>query len=271
MRSRLTFWLLLVTLLGAGGILLSRTPWMAPLEGWAMRGLKPVQGTVSRLTSPVRGFFDTLARMGDLEEENESQRQEIERLQQEIVRLRELEIENQRLRVLLDYGAEQQGYQFLPAAIIGRDPSNLMQCIIIDKGTQDGVEEGMVVVANGGLAGRVTQSLVTSAKVLLITDPSSSVNAMVQRSRALGVVNGKPGSRLMMEFVPQSEEAMEGDLVITSGLGGGFPKGLFIGHVVKMGGDDMDLFRELQLQPAVQFDRLENVLVITNFTPIGLD
>jgi len=244
---------------------------MAPLEAWVMRGLKPVQGTVSHLTSPLRGFLDTLARTGDLEAENERQQQEIERLRKEIVRLRELEIENQRLHVLLNYEAENRGWQFLPAAIIGRDPSNLMQRIIIDKGTEDGVEEGMVVVASGGLVGRIIQSFSTSARVLLITDPSSSVNAMIQRSRALGVVSGKPGNKLMMEFVSQSEEAMEGDLVITSGLGGGFPKGLFIGHVVELGGGDPGLFRELWLQPAAQFDGLESVLVITNFTPIGLD
>jgi rod shape-determining protein MreC len=235
-----------------------------------MQGIKPIQMTASHIGNPLGGFLKTLTRMKDLQVENERQRQEIEQLRQEIVRLRELEFENQRLRVLLDYQEDNPNYEFLPVSVIGRDPSNLMQRIIINKGTEDGVREGMVVVANGGLAGRIIKSYATSARVLLITDPSSSINAMVQSSRALGVVSGKPGNTLMMEFVSQNEEVAMSDLVLTSGMGGGLPKGLVIGRVVEIKGDDMDLFRELKLEPAVQFDRVESVFVITNFMPTKL-
>lgn len=271
LRSKLTFWLILALILGVGGILLSKTPWMVSVEGWVMQGIKPMQSSTAHITDSLSRFFTSLARRGDLEAENERQRQEIEGLTQEIARLRELEFENQRLRVLLNYQAENPGYEFLPAAVIGRDPSDLLQRIIIDKGTEDGVMDGMVVVASGGLAGKVIKSYPTAARVLLITDPSSAVNAMIQDSRALGVVRGKPANSLTMEFVPQSEQVAEGDLVITSGLGGSFPKGLLIGRVVEIKGDDMDLFHELRIEPAVQFDRLEDVIVITNFTPIRLD
>ena len=262
---------MLALLLGVSGILLSKTPLIASLEGWAMQGIKPMQKAASRITNPIGRFIETFARRGDLEGENERLRQEMASLTQEIARLRELEFENQRLRLLLRYQEENPGYELLSVAVIGRDPSNLMQRITVDKGTEDGVLEGMVVVANGGLAGKVIKSYPTSARVLLVTDPSSAVNAMIQGSRALGVVRGKPSNSLTMEFVSQNEQVTEGDLVVTSDLGGGFPKGVVIGQVVEIKGDDLDLFRELRLEPAVQFERLENVIVITNFAPIHLD
>ena len=262
---------MLALLLGVGGIILSKTPFLASFERGVMKGIKPAQRAADHITDPIGSFFETLVRAKELETENEKQRQEIERLTQEVARLRELEFENQRLEALLNYQAENPGYEFLSVTVIAHDPSNLMQRIIIDKGTEDGVREGMVVVANGGLVGKVIRSYATSAKVLLITDPSSVVNAMIQNSRALGVVRGKPGSSLMMEFVSQNEGVAVGDLVITSGLAGGYPQGLVIGRVIEIRGDDMDLFRELRLEPAVQLNRLEDVIVITNFVPISLD
>jgi len=271
LRSKLTFWVMLALLLGVGGIILSKTPFLASFERGVMKGIKPAQRAADHITDPIGSFFETLVRAKELETENEKQRQEIERLTQEVARLRELEFENQRLEALLNYQAENPGYEFLSVTVIAHDPSNLMQRIIIDKGTEDGVREGMVVVANGGLVGKVIRSYATSAKVLLITDPSSVVNAMIQNSRALGVVRGKPGSSLMMEFVSQNEGVAVGDLVITSGLAGGYPQGLVIGRVIEIRGDDMDLFRELRLEPAVQLNRLEDVIVITNFVPISLD
>ncbi len=236
-----------------------------------MRGIEPMQKAASRMASPLGRFVGTLSRLGgDLEAENERQRQDIARLTEEIARLRELEHENQMLRLLLRCEEENPGYELLSAAVIGRDHSNLMQRIAIDKGTEDGVVEGMVVLADGGLAGKVVKAYPTAARVLLITDPSSAVNAIIQDSRASGVVRGRPGNSLTMEFVSPSEDVTEGGLVVTSGLGGGFPKGLVIGRVAEIEGDDLDVFRELRLEPAVQFQRLEDIIIITSFLPISL-
>ncbi len=271
LRSKLTFWVMLALLLAVGGILLSHIPFLAPFERGIMKGIEPLQRAANHIANPIESFFETLARARDLKTESEKQQEEIERLTQEVVRLRELEFENRRLQTLLNYQMENPVYEFLSATIIARDPSNLLQRIIIDKGIEDGVKEGMVVVADGGLAGKVIKSYATSAKVLLITDPSSVVNAMIQNSHALGVVRGKPASSLMMEFISQNKGVVVGDFVITSGLGGGYPKGLLIGRVVEISGDDMDPFFELRLEPAVQLNRLEDVIIITNFLPISLE
>jgi rod shape-determining protein MreC len=126
----------------------------------------------------------------------------------------------------------------------------------------------MPVVTERGLVGRVHQVGPVSSTVLLLTDPSSGVQGLVQRTRAAGVVNGKSGGAPVMEYVPQGAEIEPGDLVITSGLGGNFPKNLVIGQVVEVQQRDFDMFQQAVIRPTVDFNRLEFVLVITNFAPL---
>ena len=271
MRLKLILWALSLLLLGAGGIFVSQRGWMQPAQGLALQGLAPLQQAFNQTIDPLAKFFDALVRVRRLEAENERQREELARLSAEIATLREAEMENQRLRALLHYKEANPGRQFLVAAVIGRDPTNLVESIIIDKGSRDGLQEGMVVVAEGALAAKLIQVSDSFAKALLITDPTSSVNAMVQSSRALGVVKGWPGSGLVMEYVAQGEEVQAGDLVVTSGLGGGFPQGLLIGQVVAVEGSDVEMFQRLEIKSPVGFQGLEEVMVITNFTPFRLE
>lgn len=242
---------------------------MKPLERAALGTFAPLQGGITHPLQSVAHLLDALQRLAALQEENQRQSQLIARLSGEIVRLRELEIENQQLREQLGYQIDNPERALLPASVIGRDPSNLVQSIIIDKGSAQGVEEGMVVIESAGLVGKVIGVSPTSAKVLLITDPRSSVTAMIQRpnSRAVGVVSGQPGNRLIMRYLPQSEEVRQTDLVVTSGLGGGFPKGLLIGKVVEVRQKDIEMFQGALVETAVPFAKLESVLVVLDFTP----
>jgi rod shape-determining protein MreC len=119
--------------------------------------------------------------------------------------------------------------------------------------------------------GRVTEANLHSSKILLITDPSSSVNAVIQESRATGVVQGKATEGLTMRYIQQTEEVSPGDLVLTSGLGGNFPTRLIIGQVTAVRKKDVELFQEAEVRPAVEFRRLEMVMILTSFEPIDFE
>jgi rod shape-determining protein MreC len=186
----------------------------------------------------------------------------------ENVLLREAEIERTELRAQLQFKLANPTYDLLAAEVIGHDPSNLLHYLIIDRGAQDGLAVGMPVVTARGLVGRITEVNPHSAQVMLLTDPASSVNALIQRSRATGVVQGQGRGGLTMHFVELGEQIEAGDIVLTSGLGGSFPKRLVIGQVAAVKQHDVEMFQEVYVQSAVQFDRVESVLVVQGFAPI---
>ena len=159
--------------------------------------------------------------------------------------------------------------------MIGYDASNLVRSAVLDRGSRDGLVDGMTVMTPRGLVGKVVRLGPTAARVLLVTDPGSSVNAMVQRSRAKGVIYGQRGtaggSQLVLRYVPQGEEIKPGDRVITSGLGGIFPEGIAIGQVSQVRQQGTDMFQEATVEPFVDFARVESVFVITNHVPVKLD
>ena len=270
MRSRIAFWFLLIIFASVGGLFLSEKGGTRGFESIAMKVVAPAQSAITYAISPFRGVFSTITHLRDLERENEARRDEVAALKSEIVRLREVDIENKRLKDLLGYKDHNPDWKYLNARVIGGGPNNLVQTITIDKGKANGLQEGMTVVASGGLVGKITDVWDNASRVLLLIDPNSSVNAMVQRSRALGVVIGQPGRHITMEYVAQGESVEPGDMVMTSGFGGGFPKGVLIGQVADIGGSDLEVFQQLRLVPAVRFQDLEEVMVITNFTPIKI-
>lgn len=268
MTARALLLALIVFLAAAGLVFASEQGWTHGLEGSAAEAMAPAQRAATGFAAFVESFLDVTFRVGTLEQENRRLRGEVARLNQETMRLLEAGQENERLRALLDYREANPGHEYQAAAIINReDVSNLVQAITIDRGQDDGVREGMIVVADGGLVGRVTKSYSSVAKVLLITDASSTANVMIQRTRAAGVLMGGVDRTLKIEYLNQDEDVQTGDLVVTSGLGGAFPKGIPVGKVSAVSGSDMALFKAVQVQPTVPFRAIEEVLVITDFTP----
>lgn len=238
--------------------------------------LKPVEEVVAQLFFPLQQGLDSLgerlANLGRYFQELETLRSQNEELQKlvdqlviENIRLREAEIENITLRQQLGFKEANRDYQLVSAQVIGRDPSNLLEYITIDRGSEDGIAAGMPVVTSQGLVGRVVETYPRSSRVLLITDASSSVNALIQNSRATGVIQGKPGGGVVMRYIQQGEEVKVGDLVLTSGLGGNFPRRLVIGQVTAVRQKDIELFQEAEVEPTVEFDHLEMVMIITDF------
>ncbi len=233
--------------------------------------LRPAQEASSRAAAAVGQAIATGRKTAQLAEENRQLRQQVDELLAEVVRLRAAELENRTLREQLRYAEEHRALTFVPARVIGTDPGNLVQSLVIDRGSSSGIQEGMTVVAPAGLVGRIIHVTPSTSKVLLIINPSSSVNAVIQspESRATGLVNGTVSGRLVMKYILQGERLKVGDLVVTSGLGGQFPPNQLIGRVVGFTQRDVDMFLEAEVQPLVDFRRLEQVMVITSFIPLS--
>jgi rod shape-determining protein MreC len=145
-----------------------------------------------------------------------------------------------------------------------------LRYLIISVGSNDGMAKGMPVVTERGLVGRIVEVNSRASKVLLITDSSSSVNAIIQSSRATGLVEGQADGGLVMKYIPQPVTVNVGDIILTSGLGSTFPKHLVIGQVSAVYKRDIEMFQQAEIKPTVDFDRLEVVLIITNFEPIEM-
>jgi rod shape-determining protein MreC len=254
------------------GLVLHETGNTQAVENLILKPVTPVQDHLSSLTNDFSDLIQIFRDLRELRRRNEELQNLADSLMIENVRLKELESENETLRQLLQFTQANPTYTFRAAEVvghvIGQDPSNLLRFIIIDVGTDDGVAKGMPVVTDRGLVGRIVEVSSRSSKVLLVTDVSSSVNAIVQSSRATGIVEGKSGGGLVMKYIPQPVTVNVGDIILTSGLGATFPKRLVIGQVIAIHKRDIELFQQVEIKPTVDFDRLEIVLVITNFEPI---
>ncbi len=270
--NRTFAWFALFLTLSVSFIVLDQTHRLQGLEDVAGSMLQPVQAGATRASQPLAQFIRTVNGLADLRSENERLRQTIAELTRENISLREAAVENQALRQHLKFTQTSPNLQLLAATVIGNDTNPLLAYAQLDRGTLDGVREGMAVVnPEGALVGRITRVSEGRSSVLLILNPSSSVNALVQtrESRPTGVVEGQYDGRLLMRDIPQSERLHEGDLVLTSGLGNGFPKGLLVGQVHSVKRLDAAMFQEAQVTPAANFARLETVSVIVNFLPSG--
>jgi rod shape-determining protein MreC len=253
-------------------LILSSSGRLAPVEGFFMRVARPFLVTFNALGRQGSNLFTTLRDLSALRTSNQQLQTVVDTLTIDNVRLKEVESENQHLRELLRFQQLNPTYDFrggqVIARVINKGTSNYLNAISIDLGSEHGIKPGMPVVTERGLVGRIHKVGPISSVVLLITDPSSGVQALIQRNRLVGVVNGRAGALPVLDFIPQDGEVSLGDLVITSGLGGTFPKNLVIGQVVEVHQRDYEMFQQATLRPTVNFDRLEFVLVITNFKPL---
>ena len=269
---RTIVWVLALAFLALIAIFLSQKGALDPLRNLALTVVSPLERGLGNAAEPVADVLDRIADRQDLEEENRDLHQQIEELRAEIAGLYEQQALSEELQELLKVKEGRPQDTFLVAQVIAKDPSNLKERIAIDRGSDDGIAEGMVVLSAGNsLVGVVSSVLDDFAWVALITDPNSSVNAMVMESRTQGVVSGTLHSGLRMELLPQDTEVQPGSTVATSGLGGNFPDALLIGEVVSVQGSPQDIFQKAEVEPAADLDRLETVLVLTSFEPARLN
>ena len=225
-----------------------------------------VAGATAGLVDTVRGSPDDAA----LRQENADLKAQVAQLQKRIVTLQEGQADLNLLSGLLNYARSSPDNRYAAANVIGRDSSPFLSFIIIDLGTDSGVARDQPVVTDNGLVGVVVAVTCCSARVRLITDPDSAVNARLQQSRDEGVAVGRFGGGLDLQYLSQQAQVKTGDVVLTSGLGGGYPEGIVIGTVSAVQRQSFDVLQTTSLTPGVDFNRLEIVLVITNFKPIDL-
>src|SRR5690349_16009281 len=263
-RRRTRPWLFTVLLLGLIGVFVFTPGIRNNVQVSGTRVFEPAQNAISRLLGQVDDVTTVVQKMTELSHQNAQYREEIDRLQSEIASLRELEVENRDLRNLLGLKQRTGTGELLPATVIARDPSPFVQAITLDRGTDDGVKEGMTIITWRGVVGRVSRVSPTSSKVLLITDTSSSISGKVQNSesRVTGIIRGRPEGGLLMQRIPQEETLQTGETVVTSDFGGLMPEGLVIGQIIQIRRKDVDVLQEAVIEPSADLKQLERLYVL---------
>jgi rod shape-determining protein MreC len=250
----------------------SRLTLLDPVENLTLNVTAPLQSVLRNATRPIADWVNNLTDAGGLSRENKELRAENERLTNELARAREDAVQQQNVRDLDAVRAQFPNDTFLAASVVSHDSSNVRSVVAIDRGRSDGVKEGMIVVTEGrSLVGTVSKVFDDYAWVMLITDPKSAVSALVQESRAEGVVAGNYDGALNMEFVGQGAAVKQGDFVLTSGVGGGYPPGIVIGRVATVQKTDQDLFQNVHVDHLASLSSLDHVLVLMSFEPKRLE
>lgn len=223
--------------------------------------ISPLVRLAGRLTSYVEDTVKEYVWLRQLRHENDQLREQMARLEQKVTDFHEAYVENLRLRRLLDFKSTLQA-ETLAAQVVVHDMTGWFQTLIVDKGFKDAITPDMAVVNDEGVVGRVLDVSDRYARVLLITDPGSSVDAIIQRNRVRGVLGGKDANGCILKYVRGNLDAQVGDLVISSGKDGVFPKGLRLGVIQGIFKDPVDLFQRIEVKPLVRLSALEEVLII---------
>jgi len=243
--------------------------------GSASRGfgsaLGDVQTWFATRYSAIQDFLAAPRDSATLRQRNAELEAEVSRLQGQVIELQQKVAETEILAALVDFSRANPESTYKGAAVVGRDPSPFLHYVIINRGSNDGVLRGMPVVTNKGLIGRVDSVIADAARVQLLTDPASAINIRLQNADTDAVLIGSITGDLLLDMISQEVTVEPGDVVLTSGLGGGYPPDLIIGQVLNVRKRDYELFQQATIQPAVDFSRLEIVLVITNFRPVDIE
>ncbi len=265
-------WFLTVCVVAAVVLIVtSQSGLLSPVEDITSAPLTFITGVFNRISLFFTGSIDDLADIETLRRRNADLEEALAQFQSELVELREIASDYRRLAELLDYTSTTQNQDFVTANVIaGADPNSLLRTIVIDRGARDGIAISMPVVTRQGLVGRVIDVTANASRVLLLTDPSSAVSGRLQTTRAEGSVIGELSGDLRMTFIPLDATVQQGDLVITSGLGGNLPPDIVIGQVTSVKQFEFELYQEAVVRSLNNFDTLEIVLIITSFQPVDL-
>uniref|UniRef100_A0A7C3ZA54 Cell shape-determining protein MreC n=1 Tax=Desulfobacca acetoxidans TaxID=60893 RepID=A0A7C3ZA54_9BACT len=231
----------------AEGLIISLT---AP----AINGLNWVGGSLKRVWSDY--FY-----LVGLRKENAELKRRLEEYQLKEVRYQEALLEARRLEILLEL-KKQLALPVTGARVVAYDPSQWSRCVIIDIGKKEGADLGLAVLAQGGIVGRIIESYPHYAKVMLVVDRNSGADAIIQRNRVRGILQGKGGNRCSLEYVPKNADVEVGDLGLASGLGGIYPAGQVFGRVSQVDKKTGGPFQEIIVTPGANLSALEEVLVV---------
>jgi rod shape-determining protein MreC len=262
--------LIVCVLIAVALIVASSAGLLAPVEDVLSAPLNTVSGVFNRVALAVSDNVNRFSDVQTLQRRIADLEAALALYQSELVELREINSDYERLADLLEYRTGARGQETISADVIGVDAGSGLRTIAINRGTRDGIAVGMPVVTGQGLVGRVIQVSANASRVMLVTEPSSSVSARLQSTRVEGAVVGQASGNLIMQLIPLDSAVREGDLVLTSGLGGNFPPDIVVGQVTSVRPSELGLYQEAQVRSLINFDTLEFVLIVTNFQPIDL-
>jgi rod shape-determining protein MreC len=236
-----------------------------PLGAVALELITPVTSLLSTIESALRHTWSGYVDLVGVRQDNEWLRRRVRELEARADRTVDVASQNSRLQALLDLREAMPG-QAVAARITAADAAELFRTVILNKGERDGVAAGMAVVAPQGVVGRIIATSPNASRVLLLEDHASGVDALVERTRARGIVEGAADGGCLLKYVKRREDLQVGDRIVTSGLDNIFPKGVLIGEIVRLVRKDQGLFQTAEMQPAVDFSKLEEVLVVPAHT-----
>ena len=244
----------------------ARLPWLDRVIVAIAAPVNEKLVAVSNNADSVRNFFAALTTMQD---ENNKLKTEVETLRYANIQMAEIWAENQRLSNLLQYKNDAKNLKLQTAKVIGKNIGDIKDTVLINLGSNAGLRENMAVVNASGLVGIIDETYPDAARVLLITSPRCKAGGIVLRanSRVVGVVNGLAGGDAVLQMSNMARDAdiVEGDIVVTSGFGGNHPGGLVIGTVSEVSLNVGGLLKQAKIVPAVDFGRLEEVMVVTDY------
>ncbi len=260
-----------VVFLVVGILFLALGGFLRPLLGAVMDPFVNAQRWISERFMEVYDFFTLPRDVADLLQKNSELEDEVSGLQSQVIQLQEQLREADVLYSLLDYARSRPQDKYIASAVIGRDPSPFLHYIIIDHGSDDGIQHGMPVVTQQGLVGKVDAVTASAARIQLITDPGSVVNVRLQNQTSDAQISGSVTGEVTLEMLTQNVELTPGEILLTSGLGGNYPGDVIVGQVMEINSTENQLFQTALVQPVVDFSALRAVLVITNFNTININ
>jgi len=261
---------LIVTSFIVGILLLALGGYFSSLSNITFAPFISIQTWLSNRYQAINTFLSAPRDTAKLQARNAELEAEIALLRSRIVELQQQMSEVEVLKALVKFASANPENQYLAASVIGKDPSPFLHYIIVNRGSNDQIRRGMPVVTQQGLVGRVHSVTAGAARVRLITDPAMSINVRLQPSNAEATLIGSITGEVYLERIPLEASVHEGDLILTSGLGGNYPPNLFIGQVTSVRKREYDLFQTASVQPAVDFKNLSIVMIITNFRPVDI-
>ena len=248
-----------LTVLSFSAIRLSETEFLRKM---VLEAAAPVEDTINISLQNLHDVWKRYLFLVGLEDENRRLRKQNADLTEQLNRYREGSLEAMRLQKLLEL---REGFppRAVAARVIDRNRSSLFKTLLINKGTADGLRVGLAVLSDQGVVGRIIEISWHASRVLLLIDGNSNIDGLIQRSRAQGILQGAGSAGCSLKYISRAEEVLAGDVVISSGLSGVLPKGLLLGVVTGASRKEGGLFQKIDVAPAVDFEKLEEVLALT--------
>ena len=259
-----------IVLVAIGLVVLALGGYFNPVTNWLTRITVNAQTWVSGRYMAIVDFLTVPRDVASLRQNNAQLEADVARLQTQVIDLQQQVTETNILSALVDFARANPEYSYKAAAVIGRDPSPFLRYVIINVGSNEGVLPGMPVVTDKGLVGRVDAVIAEAARIQLVTDAASAINIRMQASNTEAMLVGSITGDLSLDMIPQDANVQVGDVVLTSGLGGNYPANLLVGQVVSVRKLQSELFQQAAIQPNVDYNRLQYVLVISNFKPVDI-